>query len=693
MGSKSNPSQLTIQRLWNTHFDGLYSKLAVGDELSSDEIVKLLSIAIILVNQDEKTLNQLGYRIALFYANLYHDYVPLYDIALNTGLIPVANLAKKLIEQEEIPSATAVSPLVNELAESFVEVFRDGDILRTEEQLILSNFYKENLDSSLYVVAPTSYGKSELIIETVEDNPRASICILVPSKSLLSQTKKRLLDARIDWVKKYVTHPDMHDEKLQNSVHLLTQERLSRLLSQDKDLSFDFLLVDEAHNLLTNDSRNHLLASVISVLGHRNDDLAIKYLTPFLKDTSNLQLKTAKKVELEYLVDEYVKSERFLLADFRDGVGTVEYYDHFLDDFLEMEADTHDAIEYLNRNSTNKNIVYFNRPKDIEKFVLELIKSLDPVEDEDINTAILELSASVDEEYTLINCLSRGVVYHHGSMTDSVRHYVEYLFRNSDSLKYLVSSSTLLEGVNLPIERLFLMSQKKGLGNLSPSQFHNLVGRVNRFSEVFSDVLPENLKLLEPEVHLIGTDDYTNKRANLHNFLKKSSNVSRKIKDGPENILLESVSVDDSDDEYIDTISRLENLEGGIIEDFEGSYCGTEVGQLLIASGVDEIHVFEKEEEISNQLEQIDAAISDPNTLLRVIADAFITHIDVSDKKHHLNRLMTEQAQSFYSMLFEWQLERIPFKLMIARFIDYWDKKSEEDSAVQIYVGKLFLSQ
>ncbi|TOH84650.1 hypothetical protein, partial [Vibrio parahaemolyticus] len=76
-------------------------------------------------------------------------------------------------------------------------------------------------------------------------------------------------------------------------------------------------------------------------------------------------------------------------------------------------------------------------------------------------------------------------------------------------LKYLVSSSTLLEGINMPIERLFLMCTKKGIGNLTAAHFKNLVGRVNRFSEIFNESNSNNIKKLTPEIHLIGTDKYS----------------------------------------------------------------------------------------------------------------------------------------------------------------------------------------
>ncbi len=474
MTNKTDRKQLTLRRLLNTSFNTIYRKLVMGQELNREESIDILSIAVVLVSQTSTELNRLGYRIVLLYGNLTGDFIPLYDISINTGLMPVAKLIKTITSFND--SKLFHSSFIDEFTESYLDTFRENEITHTEQQLVLTNFFDENSQNSIALVAPTSYGKSELIITSIKNNKHKKFCILVPSKSLLSQTKKRVLDAQIDWIEKIVSHPEMHDEDLTNAVYILTQERLSRLLSVDKSLSFDFLFVDEAHNLLSNDSRNELLASVINILKFRNSQVAIKYLTPFLKDTSNLGLRHSNTIELEYLIKEYVKSERFYTADFRLGNGNTKFYDQYINEFIDNASESDSAITYILEKSAEKNIIYFNKPKDIEAFAMELTEVLEPITDEDISIAVEELSVNLHQDYKLVECLKKGVVYHHGSMTEMVRNYVEYLFRISPSLKYLISSSTLLEGVNLPIEKLFVMNCKKGRSNLTGSQFKNWLG-------------------------------------------------------------------------------------------------------------------------------------------------------------------------------------------------------------------------
>ena len=80
--------------------------------------------------------------------------------------------------------------------------------------------------------------------------------------------------------------------------------------------------------------------------------------------------------------------------------------------------------------------------------------------------------------------------------------YIERLYAELNDIKYVVTSSTLLEGVNLPADKMFIMDNKKGQSNLSPSDFKNLIGRVCRFSQIF-DRDTGSLTKLEPEIYLV----------------------------------------------------------------------------------------------------------------------------------------------------------------------------------------------
>lgn len=659
-------------------FKSVYNKLFFNTEFSDDEKSKILAIAVLFSNQSDEILKNLGYRIVLAYALQTNDYIPLYDIAINTGLIPIVAHLRGV---DEFSFGTSgQTEFISTMMDSYMDNFRVSDIVQTEQQVVLNSFFLNNIERSTTIIAPTSYGKSELIISAINSAPNKKICVLVPSKALLAQTRKRILDEKISWVKRIVSHPEMHRDGDDLSVYVLTQERLTRLLNQHKELYFDMVIVDEAHNILDKDSRSNLLASVILVLEHRNSKTAFKYMTPFLQDFASLNLKGSNRETADYKVNEYIKSECIYVADYRKYKKETFFYDHFTNEYIEIQNNKETPIEYIKEWSLDKNIIYFNRPKHIQMFSKKLADSLPEIESIIVDEAIHEITANTHEHYLLLYCLKHGVLYHHGSMNDGIRNYVEYIYRTCNEVKYLVSSSTLLEGVNLPIERMFLLDIKKGRANLRSSQFRNLIGRVNRFSDIFGSSTLEALHKLQPQIHIVGTDEYIRPAStNLYTFVQKVMKVNRKEKDKIENVLLEGAFIDDDNrNEYERLLTRLENIEEGITGDEIYLIAETKIGLKLLESNITEIDIFLHEKEIEDVLyrfESLHGKIADSNTLMSVIYDAFISFVDPNNSKQKSNliRLASDKAQTFYAMFLDWSIENAPLGVLIGRFIHYWE--------------------
>ncbi|MFT5594610.1 MAG: hypothetical protein ACI8SR_003001 [Oceanicoccus sp.] len=665
--------ELTIRRLKRSGFESIYRSLILGEELSERDKVKVLSVAVILINQSDRNLKNLGYRVVLGYGNLIGDYRPLYDISLNNGLIPVS--ASISVEVD--------NGFFSNFSNSYIEVFRDGSIVSTEQQYVLKKFFEENMENDASVVAPTSYGKSDLIISLISKLEGKRVCVIVPSKSLVSQTKKRILDAKIKWVSKVITHPEMYKKDTCGFVSVLTQERLSRLLYENQDISLDSIFIDEAHNIFGRDSRSELLASVLSIAWGRNKAVSFKYLTPFLVDSENLKLRYVDQEINNFSVSEYIKSEKIYLSDFRKGRSIHCIYDQFLNKFYNYDSKYGDQFDLIIGKSLNKNIIYFNKPKSIESFCSDFILKLDDVDCDIVNVACEAISEGVAPDYRLVECLRKGVVYHHGSMPESVKVYVEDVFRRSGSVKFLVTSSTLLEGVNFPAERLFILDNKKGTGNLTPSQFKNLVGRIGRFSEVFSSKEKPDLSLLEPHVYIVGTDLYTS-RADLKGFLSRTMKVDLRLSDKLENLLLDNTAVNDLNIGRLESAKkRLENLQEGIVDDYRGEYVETLVGKALFVNNISEIDIFLYENEIQRYLDDYLAEsglITDTDELVNLISICFIGFIDDGV----LSRLSNQAAKNYYSMFLNWMISNYSFSRMVANIVYYWNQATNPI----VYVGK-----
>lgn len=690
-------NDLTMRKLKNDSFIeyykiffAIYKILLIEQEMTPGEIRKALSMVVLFSNQSDSIMQKLGYRMALAYGLKTNDFLPLYDISINTGLIPIVALIRGIATLPMNSGARFNDSFISNIVGSYIENFNNHSMIFTEQQLRLSRFFHDNLTGSATIIAPTSYGKSELIISALEKTEGKITCVLVPSKALLAQTKKRILNAKIGWISKIVSHPEMHTPGDDRCVYILTQERLTRILNEDKAMSFDIVVIDEAHNLLSKDDRNTLLASVMKILEYRNTKTAFKFLTPFLKSQSSLALKKSKIVAKEFVISEYVKSEILFLADYSSTSNTLELYDHFTNEFIEVSNDCDDAIAYIKSRSADKNLLYFNRPKHIQEFAKKMADRLPVIGLDGISEALKEITASTHERYLLLYCIKHGVIYHHGSMNDSLRNYVEHLFRNCSEIKFLLSNSTLLEGVNLPIEKMFLLSTSKGMGNLRRSQFKNLIGRINRFSEIFTSPDISSLRKLQPEVHIVATADYIRRGADLKGFCSDVMKMDKKEVDVVENVLLEETVITDMNREsYERALTRLSNLEPNIDEGYLGPRVLTEVGRRLYENNINEINIFESEKHIQQILDSFIAKsglINDSNSLMLVVYAAFVSFINEDSRagSNSLIRLRSDKAQTFYAMFLDWNVENVPLTVMIGRFIRYWDNLPSD---TPVFVG------
>ena len=283
-------------------------------------------------------------------------------------------------------------------------------------------------------------------------------------------------------------------------------------------------------------------------------------------------------------------------------------------------------------------------------------------------------------------------MYHHGSVPDIIKLYIENLFSTEKELKFIVTSSTLLEGVNIPAEKLFLMDYRKGRRKLTPSQFKNLSGRVCRFSEIFNEQ-QGNLNLLLPEIFVISSGCMP-KKANIEKFLKDSVKEDGVIKDKLTNVLLENTTINDKNNQaQQDAKEFLGNYEADIITTENYRKATTDIGKLCFANNITEIDIIDNEKSLQNKIEVLlhnkTKAISAVE-VIDMVQSVFLDSISENKNKNNQNilRLKNDKARSFYAMFLDWRMRSAPYSELISRFVRYWNRITQNDDEVFIYVGK-----
>lgn len=675
---------LTLAKIKNTNFVSLYKRFIIGEQLRHKEYEILLAIAICFTNANEVNVQQLGYRIIVEYCNQTNDYTPLYEISINKGLYPVS----KFMEQHYIPDERR--NFFTEWNDAFLEQYAVGDVYQSEQQHMLVNFFDAKKSDTVSVIAPTSYGKSELILSAVKEYAGKKICVLTSTKALLLQTKKRVQSASKGTFPKIVVHPEMYNSNDPSCLAVLTQERLLRIFKKDSNLAFDCIIVDEAHEILEDDNRSHTLANVIIVAQNRNPNVVFKFLIPFLVDGENLKTRyTTYDIE-SFKVCEYIKSEKYFLYDIRNHKG-LQLYDQFLNRYFPISVSEQFSFEedFIKEYGANKNIIYLNKPRDIERFALALADVLPEVESELIAKACENISDYLQPQYNLLACLRKGIIYHHGSVPDTIRIYIEDLYKREPAIKYVITSSTLLSGVNLPADRMFILDNKRGRSNLSHDAFKNLVGRVCRFNEIF-DQNKGTLQRLEPQIYLV-FGEYFAQNANCESFLQNVAKVELKYKDDVENVLLSHAKIDSSNAAGLRQSSEfVENYENGIIENYRERYTQTDIGKACIMNGISEIDIFSHEitmQQKADIYQSTHLKVSDTDQLLTLIYDLFIQYLP-DDNADNLKRLENKEARNFYAMMLGWRADNKSYAEMIGLFVGYWRQLYQRNKEVTIYVGK-----
>lgn len=131
-------------------------------------------------------------------------------------------------------------------------------------------------------------------------------------------------------------------------------------------------------------------------------------------------------------------------------------------------------------------LIYANGADEAEKIAF-LLNQGSPREAVDPELAALaDLSRKgVHPDYLLAPLVERGVAFHYGNMPSLIRSEIERLFK-SGKIRFLVCTSTLIEGVNLSCRMIVLRGPRKGSGkHMLAHDFWNLAGRAGRWGDEF----------------------------------------------------------------------------------------------------------------------------------------------------------------------------------------------------------------
>lgn len=463
-----------------------------ANSLTQKEFIDLLRFADILSGSNNSDAKNLAYKtVSLLVDQYVNDSV--FQTFAHSILVKLGNFpAIKFLEEHYV--GEMASPFETVLEQVTKEIFQqipDSEYIFTDSQYEIFEALKNNNHFSF--AGPTSLGKSFIINAYISYLINAhrgtdNIVILVPSRALINQTvfklKQNFNKCQNYKILSHPTVPTLYRNEETRYIFVFTPERLIAYLANNDNPKLDYLFVDEAHKIVAdNDARSPLYYHAILQAERKSIKLFFSspnvqnpeiFLQLFEKSTDEkIHIDTSPVAQNRYFLD-LIAKKCMLFSD-------TALVENLSLDFMNTELNY--WLQKLGEGQ--KNIVYCNSKADTIQYALEFARTQPGKMNEQIQDAIEVIKEYLHGRYYLIDCLKKGVAFHFGNLPQFIREKVEQLFENK-AIDFLFSTSTLLEGVNLPAKNIFILSNEIGLSKFSDLDFWNLAGRAGRMTKEMS---------------------------------------------------------------------------------------------------------------------------------------------------------------------------------------------------------------
>lgn len=460
-----------------------------------------------------------------------------------------------------------------------IEPNDDENYFVRDQKNIYDSLQKEKFYS---YSGPTSMGKTfvirKFIINQIKNNYKKNYVVVVPTKALISEITSDFITELNSLLKEknykvINTYSETNENDKYNYVMIYTQERLlSHLINSS--IKVNYVFIDEAHKLFYKDTRTMYFYKILDILRNQDNVPNIYFSAPLIKNPNEFldllpEIGTKSSSVFEFTP---VNQQKFMI-DYNSK--NIRIYNDLSSNFIELEYDKIEKFDInyiLNQLGENrKNLVYCESKKEAINYALEYSKNRKPIEENEyLNKVKKYIKDEIHEDYWLIDMLSKGVAYHIGYIPNSIRKHIENLYKKK-TINTIFCTSTLLEGVNLPADNLFINVKDKAKIISNEIDFKNLIGRVGRIKynligNVF--IIPNGSpKLMNTCTELI-ENDVSDKELSIKKVLSTiaKKEIINKLKNGDTLIDKRSKTYD----EYESTRYIMNNLIDDIMNDRKG---------------------------------------------------------------------------------------------------------------------------
>lgn len=395
--------------------------------------------------------------------------------------------------------------LKNNISKIIYKSKLDKNITLTKYQIEILNILQDN---SIFLSAPTSFGKTFIMLEFIKRNVDTlkNIVFIIPTISLMNELLKKIYDNFGDEYNICINSEEAIEEK---NIFVFVPERSNAdFIEITQKIDIDFLVFDEIYKL--QGTKKEL----------RTDDRLIYMNKVYLE-----LVKISKKIAL---LGPYINSVEFS----NTNIDIIKFYTNYMPVYNEINV-LEETKRWKDEIKFDNQLIYFRTPQSIYKNIDDILNTI-PENDyyiELYNNEIDFLKSNIGEKWYVIDLLKRGIGIHHGKTPMFLRKFYENEY-NKKNIKILLCTDTLMEGINTPTESLLIVDNPG-----SAFKLNNLIGRVGR---------------LNPKQPVIGNVTICNKEI-LQDLININSWLDLKIRAEDEEVL--------SDDEVLYLNKRYSNEE------------------------------------------------------------------------------------------------------------------------------------
>lgn len=372
---------------------------------------------------------------------------PLNHFIRSVGLYPYLDLDKANWQEKFIH-------------ESFkVNAGGDNVTLHKEQSSLLKKLLE---GKNIAVSAPTSFGKSFVIDSFIAIKKPKNVVIIVPTIALTDETRRRL-QRKFSNRYKIITTTDV--EPSNNNIFIFPQERATSYIGVLE--SIDILIVDEFYKASKKYDKERSPSLLRAILKLSKIAKQRYFLAPNIKYLNGSVFTEGMEfISLNYNTVFLEKNEVY--KQISDGVYT--------------KSDA--LVEILNRQH-GKTLIYAGTYSSIDE-VSNLLIDETPVTESELLVGFSHwLTKNYDRNWKLTSLIKRGCGVHNGRLHRSLSQIQVKLFEEKNGLNRLLSTSSIIEGVNTSAENVVLWRNKNGTSNLNDFTYRNIIGRGGRMFKHF----------------------------------------------------------------------------------------------------------------------------------------------------------------------------------------------------------------